>query len=65
MNSGPTPGREPGDPFVVIDADLNEINTLPAAEQVPVFSRIHGALTAALATTAAANDGGPAAGGWR
>jgi hypothetical protein len=62
MDSSPEPGRGSGDPFVGIDADLDSLATLPASEQVPVFSRIHTALTAALDATAVSNDRPPGGG---
>ena len=59
MNATPIPGGNAGDPFAAIDTDLELLNTLPLAEQVPVFGRIHSALTAALAATAASGETAP------
>lgn len=40
------------DPFEAIDADLLALDGLDPVDQVPVFGRIHAALTTALAATA-------------
>ena len=57
MEATPIPGSSGGDPFVAIDADLTLLADLDTAEQLPVFGRIHTALTGALAATAADGAG--------
>jgi hypothetical protein len=50
------------DPFASVDADLQVLEGLSPAEQVPVFDSIHRALTATLAAsgTVPAHAGSPA-----
>ena len=55
----PPAERGPSDPFASVDADLELLADLEPGDQVPVFHRIHTALTGALAATA----GPPAPGG--
>lgn len=55
-NPVPASARPGVDPFAPVDADLAHLDELAPADQVPVFGRIHAALTDALALTA-----GPAA----
>ncbi|WP_111764959.1 hypothetical protein [Nakamurella deserti] len=66
-NPVPPAARPAVDPFESVDADLELLETLDPAGQVPVFGRIHAALTDALAATAgtagAATPGRPPGGG--
>lgn len=57
----PSPAHTPGgrDPFLAIDADLELLAELDPAAQLPVFGRIHSALTATLAATAGSADNQP------
>lgn len=48
-----TSGTDPQDPLAGIADDLDVLEALPIAEHAPVYGRIHGALGAALASTAA------------
>ncbi len=48
----PPAPRAPVDPLDSVDVDLALLSQLPPAEQVPVFGRVHAALTSALAATA-------------
>jgi hypothetical protein len=51
-NPVPPASRPAVDPFEAVDGDLELLDTLDPADQVPVFGRIHAALTDALAATA-------------
>jgi hypothetical protein len=52
--SNPVPfgARPEADPFRAVDDDVALLDELSPADQVPVFGRIHAALTSALAGTA-------------
>ncbi len=55
MNASvPVPGQSAGDPFAGIAEDLELLDGLAPADQVPVFTRLHSTLTSALTTTAPA-----------
>jgi hypothetical protein len=58
-NPVPPAERAAADPFDGIDVDLALLDELDPADQVPVFGRIHGALTGALAATAGTTPGAP------
>lgn len=62
-NPVPPAERTPVDPFEAIDADLELLDQLEPADQVPVFGRVHAALTSALAVTAGTTPAAPAAPG--
>ena len=48
-----TSGTDPRDPLAGIPDELDALDRLPVDEHAEVYSRIHGALGAALASTAA------------
>jgi hypothetical protein len=60
-NPVPPADRAAADPFEGIDADLALLAELQPADQVPVFGRVHAALSAALASTANPTTPGGAA----
>lgn len=60
-NPVPLAERTPTDPFEAVDADLALLHTLDPVDQVPVFGRVHAALTTALAATAGTTSTPPGA----